>query len=254
MASEAQAVQTSARDGACSRLVGAIVSPRATFESIARKPGWLLPVLLLIVVNAAVGYSTFRTGYLRVSAEKQMEANPAFAGLTPEQRKQDVALGMRFAHVSAIAMPIIVTPIALLIIAVVFLGAFRVSFGAGIKFAQSFAVTAYAAVPSILKGLLNLAVIWARPPSSANVMRNLSFSSLAGYLPAHASPTLTILAGHIDLFTFWMLGLLAVGYAAASAKKARFGSALAVVLVVWAVFVLAHLGLAAIGSSFVPSA
>lgn len=254
MASEAQAVPTPAREGACSRLVGAVTSPRATFESIARKPGWLLPVLLLIVVSLAGSLSAIHRGYTIAVLEKQYETNPMLAGLTPEQRQQNAAMAMRLQVPMAFVGAIIGTPVVLLIIAVVFLGAFRVSFGAGIKFAQSFAITAYAAVPWILKALLTLAVVWARPPTASNVMRNLSISGLAGYLPSGAAPWLVSLGGKLEIFNIWVLLLLAVGYAAASAKKARFGGALAVVLVVWVVYMLAGIGMSAVGSSFMPRA
>ena len=36
------------------RVVGALFSPKPTFEDIARKPSWLLPVILLAVLGALV--------------------------------------------------------------------------------------------------------------------------------------------------------------------------------------------------------
>ena len=253
MASEGQGVPTSAREGAFSRLIGAVVSPQATFESIARKPGWLLPVVLLVVVNAVVAFSSIRRGYLSAYLEKQAESNPLTAGLTPQQRQPILATQMRVAPVTTYASAIVGTPVGLLIVAAVFLGAFRIGFGAEIKFVQSFSITAYAAVPSILEGLLTLAFLWARPPTGANP-HTVAMSSVAAYLPAGAPLWLVSLGAKLDIFALWMLVLLAVGYAAASAKKARFGSALGVVLVVWVVYLLVTVGIVAGVSSLAPGA
>ncbi len=253
---EEQGGPVAKRDNAFSRVVGAVVSPRETFQSVARKPGWVLPVLLLIVVNLIVGFSVIRTGALRAGMEKQMESNPAIAQmnaqLSPAQRQQNLDLRMRVAPVTTYAGAIVGTPIVLLIVAAVLLGAFNIVFGAGIRFGQSFAVSAYAAMPSLLGGLVSLVLLWVRPPGAVN-LQSLSMSSLAAYLPHGAPLWLVSLGGHLDVFTFWTIGLLAVGYAAASSKKkVRFGSALAVVVVVWLIYVLGAVGLTASVASMLP--
>lgn len=252
MRNQGQVLQTSAQEGAWNQLVGAVVSPRATFGLIARKPVWLLPVLLFIMVNLVVGYSFLRTGGERAFAEKQLRSNPvmsqALSQMTPAQRQQNVATSMGMAAPVTYATAVVGTPIVLLIVAAVFLGVFRIGFGAPIKFAQSFAITAFASVPSILKGFLTMVFVWARPPTGAS-LDSLSMSSLASYLPTGAPPWLQTLGGHLDIFTFWTLGLLGLGYAAASAKKARFRGALITVVIVWAVYVFAHVGIAVWESS-----
>jgi hypothetical protein len=239
---ERQGVPTSAREGASGRLIGAVVSPEATFESIARRPGWLLPVLLLVVVNVAVAFSSIRRGY--VSAYIPRELEELTPGLTPDQRQKAIAIHTREAPVGAYAYAIIGTPIGLLIVAAVFFGAFRIGFGAAITFAQSFSVTAYAAVPSIVRGFVALAFLWARPPTGASPL-TVSMSNLGAYLPAHVPLWLTTLGIHIDAFTFWTMGLLATGFAAASAKRVPRRTAFVMVIVIWAVYVLANAGLAA---------
>ena len=48
----------------------------------------------------------------------------------------------------------------------------------------------------------------------------------------------------IDIFSFWMLILIAVGFAAVNPRKLKFGQSLAIALGVWAVFVLLKVGAA----------
>jgi hypothetical protein len=41
-------------DSGFGRLIGVLVSPGKTFESIARRPTWLVPLLVLVAVGAGV--------------------------------------------------------------------------------------------------------------------------------------------------------------------------------------------------------
>lgn len=251
MESEEQSTQASAPAGAFSRLVGAVVSPRKTFESIAQKPGWWLPVCLIIVVNLILAYGVVQHSHMSAVMQKQFETNPRFSQMTPQQRQHAADIAVRVAYVESYAGALLGTPIVLAILALVFLGAFNIIFGTKIGFGQSFAIGAYAFVPILLKDLLALVMFWAYPPGGGR-LRSPSVSSLAAYLPAHSPAWLASVGGKLDVFIFWTIGLLAVGYAAASSKKVRFGGALAVVVVIWLVYVLAAAGLTAGLASMVP--
>ena len=51
--------QTSAKEmGVFDRFIGVFTSPRETFESIDRKPTWLFPLLLAIIIAVAGMYLT----------------------------------------------------------------------------------------------------------------------------------------------------------------------------------------------------
>lgn len=248
---EEQGGQASTRDGSFSRLVGAVVSPRETFDSIARKPSWVLPVFLIIVVNLIVAFGLFHRGTMRAAMEKQFDASPMYAQLSPQQRKQNIDMALRFAPVAAYARAVLATPIVLAIVALILLGAFNIVFSTKIGFGQAFGIAAFAFVPILLRDFLSLGMVWGRPPGDAN-LKSLSMSSLNAYLPAHSPVWLASLGGHLDVFTFWTIGLMAVGFAAASSKKVRFGSALAVVVVLWLIYVLGSVGLSASLASMIP--
>lgn len=250
-----QGPQPPPRDGAWSRLIGTVISPRATFESIGRKPGWLLPVLLIVLVNLSATYSQQRRGGLltaqRAALEQQLKSNPKFDRLPLRQQKQelketktistDVITGAAYFGV------LFGTPVVLLIIAAVLLFAFNAVFGAGIKYRQSFAVTSYAEVPFLVSSVVSLVMVWAYPPGKVPP-HELSVLSLAAFLSPHAPLWLAGLARSVDVFDLWTLGLLAVGYAAASSKKVRLGSSLALVLTIWCVYLFVMVGLSAMVS------
>lgn len=252
METEEQGSQPLSREGAWSRLIGSVVSPRTTFVSIARKPTWLLPVLLIVLVNIAVAYRQQRPGTKLVvphaAIEQRLKSNPAFERLTPQQQAKELKEAEAMANgviTGAVYFGVIIgTPLVFLIIAAVFLFAFNAVYGAGIQFRQSFAVTSYASVPYLVSSVVTLVLVWTRPPGTATA-HELSVVSLATFLSPHARPWVLGLARSVNVFDVWTLGLLAVGYAAASSKKVRFGSALAVVVTVWAIYLVAMAGLAA---------
>src|ERR1700679_899685 len=77
-------------DNSFGRIFGAIFSPKPTFESIAQRPTWIVPLILIILVSALViavfgqrvGWRNFmiRQNQQNSRAQKQMEQ------MTPDQR------------------------------------------------------------------------------------------------------------------------------------------------------------------------
>lgn len=246
MANEERNPEAAAEVGSFGRVVGAIVSPRPTFESIVRKPSWLLPLLLLVAINLGLIFSfTHRIGWRNI-IEKQVANNSQFQQLSPAEQQQRIARGARLAPMVAYIVGTAGNVVIVLVIAAIFLGAFNIVFGSGIKFGQSLGITTHAFMPGILKGLIALAVVWVRPPEGVSV-QNLVMSNVGAFLPAGVPLWLQTLGASLDLFAFWSIVLLALGYAAASlSRKVKFGSALAVVVSIWLVYVLGFVGFAAL--------
>jgi hypothetical protein len=243
--SEGQGTETPSRESGISRAIGAIVSPRQTFESIARRPTWLFPVLLVIILNVVLLFSfSHRVGW-RATIEKQMATSSRMAQLTPQQQQQAMARAERIAPIGAAAGATIGFVIILLAMSLIFLGAFNIIFGAGIRFKQSVSITAYAFMPGALRGLLGLLIVWVRPPEGVT-LQNLVMSNVGAFLPTGVPAWLQALGSSLDIFTFWSMALLAVGFAAAgAARKVRFGSALAVIVSIWLVYLLGLVGVTA---------
>ena len=61
--------------GAFGRIIGALVNPRPTFEDIARKPSWLLPLLLLIILSLTITAVFGKRVGWRAFMEKQLAQN-----------------------------------------------------------------------------------------------------------------------------------------------------------------------------------
>jgi Yip1 domain len=237
--------QIEARGGSAGRLIGALISPRPTLESIARKPAWLLPLLLFTAIAFAEIFTYGHQVGWRGLVQRRLESTSSFQQLSPQQQQQAInrtlALVPAITYIDGVAGPAIV----MLVLAGIFLASFNIVFGMKMRFKQSFSITAYGLLPQVVKGLLAVLVMWVRPPEGVD-LGNVVMSNAAVFLPSGASSWLSLLASSFDLFSFWTMALLAMGYAAAdSSGKVKVRNSLAVVVGLWLLFLVIVVGLRA---------
>ena len=238
-----QAPEAPEKGNSFGRIIGVIFSPKPTFESIARRPTWLAPVILLCLVQCAVvAIYGQRVGW-RSLLEKQMGSNAQFQQLSKAQQQQRIEIAMPY--VSKIAyVEVIIGPF---IAAFLFAGIFWLLFnmGAGAKFGYrvSLGVASYGFVPTIIGSLLGILVIYLKDPSTID-LQNLLATNVSSYLSSDA-PKWTHALRLVDIFLFWEMFLLAVGFSAAAPKKLSTGRAFAWIFGLWALVFLCWAGFAA---------
>lgn len=227
------------------RIIGVIFSPKETFESIVRKPTWLLPTILLCVVGVAfIIVFGSRPGAWRAYMEAQFEKSSRVQQLTAQQREQALEAQLKYTPKVTPAVVPIVEFSLVLIIAAVYWVAFSMGAGIKVNFKTSLGITAHAWVPFILSGLLAIVVVMLKDPSTIDLNNPLA-ADVGAYLPPSTSKAL-IAAGHsLDIFSFWVLGLFALGFSAVNPKKLKFGGALAWIVGVWLIYVVMKAGLSA---------
>jgi len=226
-----------------SRITGVFFEPKKTFEDIARRPTWVVPLVLIIVCALATMFLfSQHVGWERFFRQ-QMETNPRMAQLTPEQRDQALAIQMKFASVGAV-IPIVIIPISYLIISAVLLGVVAGIMSAPVKFKQVYAIMCYAGLTGVVSSILTVAVMFLKNPDQFNLQNPLAFNPAAFMDPTTSSKFLYSLATSIDLFSIWTILLVATGLKAAAGKKLSFGGALFAVVLPWAVYVLGKSALA----------
>lgn len=236
------------RMGEAGRVINVFLDPRAAFPDIAARPRFWVPVVLLIIFSVAY-LSTFSyyVGWDRV-LQQQMESNPQLQNMSADQRARMEETQARMASVmnSVVpASPILIIPVTLLVVAGVFAFVFRVLLATDVTFRQLFAVTSYGFLPDLVMCLASIAVVLLKDPDQVNPENLLAFNIGAYLDPESTSKALLSIATSIDLFTFWKLGLLAMGIAVA-ARKLAFSTALAGVSIPWLIWVLLKTGLAAL--------
>src|SRR5207244_12283783 len=75
------------------RVIGVFFSPKATFEDIVRKPGWLLPVGISLILGLLVSIAINQRVNWRDFMNQQIDKSPQAAQLSAEQRQQRVEAG-----------------------------------------------------------------------------------------------------------------------------------------------------------------
>lgn len=226
------------------RIFGALFSPKATFQSIVRRPSWLLPVLLWCVCAAGVvGLFGHRGGWPSYF-EKQMATNSRMQQMPADQQKRVMEAQLKYGPPVAYVEVVVVPFLVVLVVAAIFLGVFNGICGTKLNFSTSMGIVSHSYVPGIISALLGILVIALKDPSTID-LQNLVASNAGAFLASDAPRWQVALLGSFDLFSFWTMILQAVGYSAAAPKKLPFGRALTWILSVWVVYILVKVGLTA---------
>lgn len=230
--------------GAVGRLTGVLFAPRPTFTDIARRPSWLAPIILICLVNLAItAIFGQRVGW-RSFMEKKLDENPRAQQMTADQREQQLAIMVKSAPIVGYCFGLLGFPIVALIAAGVLLGAFNAMASANLNFKTAFGITTHAFLPGFIGGLLGILILYLKDPATIDI-EHLVATNLGAVVPDHAAKWLVALASSIDLFTFWVIALLAIGFSAANPKKLTTGRAAGIIIVIWAIIVVIRVGIAA---------
>lgn len=238
-----------ARMNEFSRLLGVFFEPKKTFEDIAERPGWLVPMLILIASSIVVLYLFSTHVGWEPYLHRLMDNNPRIQRLDPQQRQRVINTQLRLAPTLSYVGVILGTPVGLLVIAGIATGIIRGLLGIPIRFAQAFAATNYASIPRVIYAGLSAVVLFLKNPEDFDLQNAFASNPGAFMDPEKSSRFLYSLAGSLDVFSIWVILLMAVGLKAAGGKRLSYGGALFSVVLPWAVYVLIRAGLTAAGLS-----
>jgi hypothetical protein len=85
-------------------------------------------------------------------------------------------------------------------------------------------------------------ILFLKPPGTIN-LENPVAANVGAFLPDGTSKTVMALGTAIDLFSFWIIFLIGLGFAAYNPRKLKLGSSISIALTVWAVYQACRLGL-----------
>jgi hypothetical protein len=220
-----------------SRLAGVFFEPKKAFADIAARPRWIVPLILMILMGIGITMLYSQKGVMRIAAEQQMTNNAQFQQLPPDQRAQRLESGMKIATILGYCVPIFI-PLAYLVMALVLWAIVSGILSAPVRFGQVFAIVTYAQLPGLLMSILIVIVLQLKNAADYNLQNPLMFNPGAFMDPQTSPKFVYSLASSLDLFTIWILLLVATGLKAAAGKKLSFGGALFAVMLPWAVIIL----------------
>ena len=225
------------------RIIGVLFSPDATFASIARRPDWVIPLALIVVLALVNGILVSPHIDFGAPAREAMAQNK---NMTQEQMDRAERMSVGMGKVAKFIAPVI-TVIVFLVVAGALLLAVRLMGGEG-DFKQAFSVTCYAWLPNVLQSIILTIVILAKGLTGINpqTIPTILLSNLGFIVDMKTQPMAFALLSSLDLFTIWVVVLLVIGFAYVG-RISKTKSAVAVVAL-WAVTVCFKLVPAALQS------
>jgi len=225
--------------GSLWRLQGIFFQPKETFQEIAKKPTWLIALILCVVIGGVGLIWVMETiGFERIVIEQAQ----AQGREVPEEQLQ--MLNSPGVKAVRYAFMIIMNPVVLLVAAGLLLALFWLV-GSDAKFSRVFSVVvhsflAYTVVSTVITLLI---VLVAADPTELDV-QNLVASNLGVLVSRTESPVLFALLSSIDLLSCYCVFLLSLGMSIVGRKS--LATSVALVLIPWGLWVLVKMGLAAI--------
>jgi hypothetical protein len=224
------------------RIIGVFFSPKETFGGIARRPSWILPVVLMTVLGCIVGFTMDKRIDWREVASKRIEESPRAAQLSADQKEQQIAMGAKISPYFAYGFGLLGPILLAVIVSGVMLGAYNLLGGAGANFKVSIAIVSHAYVVTLVSSLLLLLILFLKQPGTID-LENPIATNLGAFLPDGTSKTVLALGTAIDIFSFWIIFLIGMGFSAFNPKKLKLGNSIGIALTVWAVYEAIRVGI-----------
>jgi hypothetical protein len=226
-------------------LSGLYFAPSEAFRSVAARPAFALPLigaLLLSVMFTAVW--VHKTDF-REFMRAQLDQSPQAANMPAEQRAAVLDQQAAFMQKGGawIGPPVVVVMVAVFAGALLFV--FRFFYAGNTTFAQAMAVTSWSFFAvGLLTNPLMLLVLFLKDDWTLNPGEVLQANPTLFFERTDLSSPLYSFLSSLDLFSFWLMWLLAAEFAATA--RVRPGAAIWGVIVPWVLYVLIKVGLAAL--------
>src|SRR3954467_11159603 len=201
-------------DSSFGRLIGALVSPAKTFQSIAARPTWGVALVVLLLASGAVGFvAGQRTDYREMITRSLKESGRE---VPAEQLAKQIEITQKVGPYIAAGSGVFVL-IIVLIVTLLYWIIFKL-LGSDFTYLSGLAVTLHAAMPAVVSLLLSLPVILSHRTLGYDDLKTGTFlqSNLALLAPRVARPWLLARYAGVDLFSLWSLVLPVIGYKALS--------------------------------------
>ena len=225
------------KDSSFGRILGVLVSPGETFRSIAERPTWIPPFLVLVLLGFAVALVV----QLRTDPEEMVRGQMAMLKMDISEEQLNEAIDQAenqstATKVALTAVGVVVQVAIYALVALLFWVGFKM-FGSEMDYVGSLATTLHGFMPLAVSSLLNLPIMLSRPSLTFEEVRSggVLVSSLKALAPEDASTLTEALLGSFDLFTIWTLVLFTIGFKAMA--KVSTAVASGIVILYWLVYV-----------------
>jgi hypothetical protein len=227
-------------------LIDVYFAPREAFTRIVRKPAWLLPAIaVFLIAGASTGIWLAKVD-AHAFTQRQMEefGGKRWEQAPPEQKAQSLDIQAKVMAPFRWVRVGLGTPLLLVLVGGVLLFVFRFFYAAEVTFPQALAIVSWSLLAiDLLTSPLRLLVMWLKEDWNIEPQLALQASPAALLDPAAPKWQWALLSVP-DLFSLWLVFLLATGFAVACRRTTS--SAIWGVGVPWLLVSLGFVAMAAL--------
>jgi len=227
---ETAATTAAPQPGLFARIIGVLLTPRATYAAVAAKPR-SLGVMLVVILVFGITQGVFLSSELgqKLALDQQVKAMEAFGVNVTDQMYDQLEQGMKRSAITGPIGTAIFLPIGIAIEAGILLMVFSLMMGGDAKFKHVYAVVTHSSVVVAVAQVFNVALSYASG--------KLAGANLGIFVPMlDEKNVVTLFLGSIDLFYVWATISLAIGLAVL--YKRRTGPIATVLLGIYVVIAL----------------
>lgn len=218
-------------------------APREAFGRIVARPAWVVPlVLVAVIVALAMNYWVGQIDDPQELAKVQMRQLGVWDQIPEEARAQALSGAEASLERQRWAGPLMIVVFTGLVIPGFFWVVYRFFYGGEIRFVQSVAIVSWTGLAVTLITMpLNLVIMASKGDWYMNPAEALQANPTLFFDRGETSTFAWWLLTSLDLFSFWIIFLYALGFGVAIRKKTS--STIWAVVIPWAIFVVARAGL-----------
>ena len=214
-------------------------SPSSAARGIAERPGWLVPLIIVLAVSFIFGFVTYK-----YQVEMQREMLEKIQSERGVEIDIDARLAPTFAKkaLSGVQTALFLGIFLILVPALVLNGVARVA-GTSAGFKRMFAWMAAVGLISVLGMIVKMPIAMAKGSMDVRTSLALLAPSVSVHLP------LGVLLNSFDIFSIWAVVATVIGFAVLTGLNNKKSALIVVGL--WLVYVLVLVGFTALTSSLV---
>jgi len=231
--------------GPLQNLLDLYFEPRTAFGRIVKTPAWVLPFIGHLVL--ALAFTGVWLNHMEPEEfmKGQLQESGQWDKLTPEQREGAIDQQAKFIPIFSWVSAFVFTPILFLVVSGTLLFMFRFFYAGEVSFKQALAIVCWSFLAvAVISIPLMLGVMTLKDGWNINPQEALQANPSLLLDKAETAKPLWALVTSFDLFSFWLMFLLASGFGVACRKTT--GSAFWGVALPWALIIAVKVGAAAI--------
>jgi hypothetical protein len=216
------AAATPAPMSEASRIVDTFIAPSKTFTDLRRSAAWWGPWIVISIVSIIFIYVIGKQiGFEQVSRNQIEHSKRAeqFDKLPADQQERQLQLSVKIFNIFGYGSPVLIL-FYFLVSTTVLWATFKIATAADTSFGQAYAITIYAALPSIVGAILGIISLFAGANPEGFDINNPVGTNLAYYLdPESVGKFIRGLASAVDVINIWTVILIGIGYSCTSKVK-----------------------------------